>query len=570
MAKVALLVGVSEYEPGLSPLPAALKDVEAMQRVLTNPEMGGFDDIKILENPDRQKMEYEIEKLFSSRNKDDLVVLFFSGHGIKDDAGKLFFATRNTQKNQRGSLIRSTAVQASFVHDIMRLSRSRRQAIILDCCYSGAFDPELHSKDDGSIDLQAELGAKGRVVLTSSSSTEYSFEQLEASHLSIYTRYLVEGIETGAGDSNGDGFISIYELHEYAESKVRETAPKMSPKIICLKDKGFEIILSKARVTDPRLKYRKAASRYANAGSIRPSGRVFLNVLRQKLGLSKNVTDEIEAEILRPYQERLVNLQHYREALVAEAEREYPLGEEACQEMDRLQDFLCLRDEDILSIKQECFAKFEKKTSQLSENYKQNSNLESEINLHLTKEEMSKGVIKRLNIGNNEIIDVTVPPGVSPHKKLRIRGKGQLDPYSKERGDLYLIIHDESEKNIVQNKIAISKDMTTEALGVETIGGIMTIIIPQNTPLPTEVTEVFSTAVDGQANVEINVLKGNCEFAKDNTSLGTFRLDGIPPAPRGVPKIDVTFTIDENGLFSLLARDQGTGKELSTTIQNAT
>ncbi|MEH2213977.1 caspase family protein [Nostoc sp.] len=357
MAKVALLIGVSEYEPGLNPLPAAVKDIEALQRVLKDLEMGGFDDVKALPNPDRQTMESEIETLFSGRAKDDLVLLFFSGHGIKDDGGKLYFATPITRKNSKGELIRSTAVPANFVQEIMNNSRAKRQVIILDCCFSGAFDPALQAKDDGLVDLQTQLGSEGRVVLTSSSSTQYSFEQ-QRSDLSIYTRYLVEGIETGAGDRNEDGFVSVLELHEYAVSKVQETAPNMTPKIIVLKDKGFEIVVSKARVTDAKLRYRKAASRYANIGTIRPAGRAVLNTLRQQLGLTSEEAAEIETEVLRAYQERLENLQTYREALIAEVEHEYPLSEEACKEMNMLQELLGLKDDNILPIKQQIEAHF--------------------------------------------------------------------------------------------------------------------------------------------------------------------------------------------------------------------
>ncbi len=357
MAKVGLLIGVSEYEPGLNPLPAAVKDIEALRRVLQDPEMGGFDEVKTLANPEPHAMQLAIETLFDSRAKDDLVLLFFSGHGIKDDAGRLYFASRITRKNAKENLIRSTAVPASFVHDIMNNSRAKRQAIILDCCFSGAFDLGLQAKDDGSVDLRTQLGAEGRVVLTSSSSTQYSFEQ-QGSDLSIYTRYLVEGIETGAGDINSDGFVSILELHEYAVSKVQEEAPAMTPKIIVIKDKGFEIVLAKARVADPKLKYRKAASRYANAGTIRPAGRAVLNTLRQQLGLTAEEAAAIEAEVLRPYQERLANLQKYRETLIAEAEDEYPLSEFAREDLNTLQQMLLLRDGDVLPIQQEIEARF--------------------------------------------------------------------------------------------------------------------------------------------------------------------------------------------------------------------
>jgi thioredoxin len=357
MAKVALLIGVSEYAVGLNPLPAAVKDVVALERILKDSEMGDFDEVKILTNPEPQEMQYEVETLFSGRSKDDFVLLFFSGHGIKDDNNNLYFATRITQKSAKGDLIRSTAVPARFVHEVMNNSRAKRQAIILDCCFSGAFDPNLLSKDDGSVDLQGQLGAEGRVVLTSSSSTQYSFEQ-QGSDLSLYTRYLIEGIETGAGDLDEDGKVSVRELHEYATSKVQETAPSMTPKLITLKDFGFDLVLAKAKVTDPKLKYRKTASRYSNAGKIRPAGRAVLNTLRQQLDLTIEDATQIENDLLRPYQERLVNLQHYREALIAEAEHEYPLGESALDGLNELQQMLGLRDENILPIKQEIETRF--------------------------------------------------------------------------------------------------------------------------------------------------------------------------------------------------------------------
>jgi molecular chaperone DnaK len=112
-------------------------------------------------------------------------------------------------------------------------------------------------------------------------------------------------------------------------------------------------------------------------------------------------------------------------------------------------------------------------------------------------------------------------------------------------------------------------DVTPLSLGVETLGGITTRIIPRNTTIPTKKSEVFSTAVDNQPNVEIHVLQGEREFSKDNKSLGTFRLDGLLPAPRGVPQIEVTFDIDANGILSVTAKDKGTGKQQSITISGA-
>merc|ERR1712228_91043 len=112
-------------------------------------------------------------------------------------------------------------------------------------------------------------------------------------------------------------------------------------------------------------------------------------------------------------------------------------------------------------------------------------------------------------------------------------------------------------------------DVTPLSLGVETLGGITTKITPRNTIIPTKKSETFSTAVDNQPNVEIHVLQGERELAKDNKSLGNFRLDGIPNAPRGIPKIEVDFDIDVDGLLSVKAKETETGIEQSVTIQNA-
>jgi len=112
-------------------------------------------------------------------------------------------------------------------------------------------------------------------------------------------------------------------------------------------------------------------------------------------------------------------------------------------------------------------------------------------------------------------------------------------------------------------------DATPLSLGVETLGGVMTVLIGRNTTIPTSKTETFSTAADNQNAVTINVLQGERQFAKDNRLLGTFNLADIPPAPRGLPQIEVSFNIDVNGILSVAAKDKGTGKESKITVQNA-
>ena len=112
-------------------------------------------------------------------------------------------------------------------------------------------------------------------------------------------------------------------------------------------------------------------------------------------------------------------------------------------------------------------------------------------------------------------------------------------------------------------------DVTPLSLGVETMGGVMTKVIDRNTTIPTKKSQIFSTAADGQTQVEVNVLQGEREFARDNKQLGLFRLDGIAPAPRGIPQIEVTFDIDANGIVNVSAKDLGTGKEQHITITSS-
>ncbi|MDJ0535350.1 MAG: substrate-binding domain-containing protein [Xenococcaceae cyanobacterium MO_207.B15] len=357
MIKVALLIGVSEYKPGLNQLPEALKDVEAMQRVLQNQDMGGFDEVKILANPEPLEMQEAIEMLFSDRTKDDLALLFFSGHGIKDDAGRLYFATRITRKNRKGELVKATAVPANFVHDIMSNSRCRREIVILDCCFSGAFAEGMTAKDDGIVDIQRQLGGEGRAVLTASTSSQYSFEE-QGSALSVYTRYLVEGIETGDADLDGDGVVSIDEWHDYASTKVRAVQPSMSPGIYAVRE-GFKIRVAKIPPEEPKEKYRKEVKLFISRGDISLVGRRTLDVLRMQMGLSEDEVAAIEKEVLEPYREEFRNkLQQYEQIFSEVIKQDKTPSQDTRLDLHHLQETLGLKNEDTMPIEARVIARF--------------------------------------------------------------------------------------------------------------------------------------------------------------------------------------------------------------------
>ncbi|NER31099.1 MAG: sulfatase-modifying factor protein, partial [Symploca sp. SIO1C4] len=356
MAKVALLVGVSEYQSGLQALPSAAQDVVAMQRVLEHPEMGGFNEVKILPNPLTKELEIAIYDLFAERHSEDVILFYFSGHGVKDEHRNLYLTTPETRKSSKGIVVTPTAVTASYLQTQMSRSLCQRQVLILDCCYSGAIAKGLTAKDEGEIDIKAELGGKGRAILTSSTSVQSSFQQNQA--LSIYTQYLVEGIETGAADRDGDGRISADELHQYASGKVLEASPAMTPQFYPVEG-GYRIYLARAPQDDPKLQYRKAVEEVVSEdredidfieGEIDFVNRCYLDELQTSLGLSSQEAQAIETEVMEPYRLRFQKLQRYEEVFKKAWQKQNSLSDRECRKLRRFQEALGFRDEDVSAI----------------------------------------------------------------------------------------------------------------------------------------------------------------------------------------------------------------------------
>jgi hypothetical protein len=226
--RFALIVASYQYaDSDLQKLVAPAQDAQALASVLKDRTIGGF-DVKILLNEPSYKVNEEIETFFNERQRGDLLVVYFSCHGIKDEDGQLYFATTNTRRK----LLGSTAVSANFVNNMMMRSRSRRQPLLLDCCYSGAFAKGMLSRADKNVHTGDQFEGRGRVVLTASDAMQYSFEGDSLSgtgERSVFSNAVVHGLQTGEADQDKNGLISYTELYDYAYDHVIDETPLQKP-----------------------------------------------------------------------------------------------------------------------------------------------------------------------------------------------------------------------------------------------------------------------------------------------------------------------------------------------------
>ena len=229
---MALLIATDTYtDRTFSKLDAPRADAAALGAVLRDRRIGDY-QVGTLRNAATHEITKAVEALFAQAERDDLILLYFSGHGVKDDAGRLHFITPTSDSR----LLASTAVSAVFVRDQMERTKSRRVIVLVDCCYAGAFPPGTRHRAGDRVEFP-QLKSRGRAVITSSSELEYSYEVSANSAAtvagrsipSVFTGALVDGLRTGDADLDGDGQIEVNELYDYVYRQVRAKAPQQNP-----------------------------------------------------------------------------------------------------------------------------------------------------------------------------------------------------------------------------------------------------------------------------------------------------------------------------------------------------
>jgi caspase domain-containing protein/pentapeptide repeat protein len=251
--RFALVIACSEYEdPSLQKLVAPGQDAEALSMVLKDADIGGF-EVTVLKNEPSYRVGREIDMFFSERYRNDLLLLYFSCHGIKDMDGHLYYAARDTNRKY----LASTAISANFVNEMMMKSRSKCQMLLLDCCYSGAFAKGMLHKADKIIHTGAQFEeGHGRIIFTASDSMQYSFEGDTCEGVgerSIFTHAIVKGLESGEADIDSNGVISYNDLYNYAYDRVSKNTCMQRPGMWVFGLEG-DVIIAKNRMKNKEKK----------------------------------------------------------------------------------------------------------------------------------------------------------------------------------------------------------------------------------------------------------------------------------------------------------------------------
>src|SRR5829696_3758272 len=227
--RLALVLATETYgDPSLRQLRAPARDIKDLTDVLADPEIGGFAVTSVIDKA-AHEIRLAIEEFLDDRRPDDLLLLYLSCHGLVDPRRRLFFAASDTLKNR----LAATGVEAQWLLDQLDDCRARRQIVILDCCFSGAFANTAKGDADLGLAERFNAAGRGRVVLTASRGSEYSFEgePVPGSTMpgSIFTSALVDGMRSGAADLDKDGLISVDDAYAYAFDRLRTAEARQTP-----------------------------------------------------------------------------------------------------------------------------------------------------------------------------------------------------------------------------------------------------------------------------------------------------------------------------------------------------
>jgi hypothetical protein len=248
-------------DPKLAELPSAAADATQLEAVLADQAIGGF-EVETLVDAAYATISQRIESFFREAASDDLLLLHLSCHGQKDLRGRLFFAASDTDLNYPTS----SGISSGFVNELIQESRSKRIVLMLDCCYSGAFTKGNTRASTPRIDVREPFSGKGRIVITSSTSLQYSYEgelhSRQEADPALFTAAVIRGLRDGDADRDGDGHISVKELYDYVHDQVTLSRPDQTP---TLSVDAVEGTIYLAR--NPRQGRHRERGRHGTAGS---------------------------------------------------------------------------------------------------------------------------------------------------------------------------------------------------------------------------------------------------------------------------------------------------------------
>jgi len=539
--KYALVIGNSEYHDAtLSRLKTPEADVRLLAAALRNPNIGGFDDVQELIDRDEGSIRRAISAFFFKKKSDDTLLLYFSGHGVLDAKGRLFLAAKDTQRDQ----LKATAISDDFISDSMDDCRSKRQILILDCCHSGAYGRGKKGSARAVTESTFKGNGTGRVVLTASDSTQYAVEGdqfIEQASLSLFTHYLLDGLTTGEADSGRDGWITLDEWYDYAYDRVVSENPDQTPSKWAYKQQGelviaknpFHVMVSSAHLPE-RLRARMQSGYMPDREE----------AIQELEGLLEEENPAL-AQLARAALEQLA----------ADDDSSLKVRRKASTVLERFPGVA--RPEQVgEKIDQERLAREKAEAERLAAEKAERDRVRREkarqkrLDKQQAEREASQQAEARRIEQEAERERQEVGSKTSGEKETEFNWEEWLSTPPARVG-------------AGKEQAAYEPGMLKGTIGIETLGGVFTAVLAKGIKLPAEVSQVFSTAEDNQSQVEIHLLIGERPMAADNRSLGKFLLSGIPPAPKGIPQIEVKITVGRDHVLRVTATDKATQKSQS-------